>query len=58
MNRRSLLIQEKRRKQPIAELQRKWDKAKGRHSNHYWTVEWLDLCYAKAEELCNGINWQ
>jgi len=37
------IIEEKRRKQPISEIKRKWEKAKGRHSNQYWTAEWLDF---------------
>lgn len=37
-----------RRNQPIEELQRKWNKAKGRWSNSIWATEWLDLAYARA----------
>ena len=36
------ILEEERRKQPIEELQRKWNKAKGRHSNRYWCTELLD----------------
>lgn len=45
------ILDEERRKQPIAELERKWNKAKGRHSNAFWTTEWLDLARARADEM-------
>ena len=45
------ILREERRKQPIEELERKWNKAKGRHSNQYWTAEWLDLAHARAREM-------
>jgi len=45
------ILDDERRKQPIAELERKWNKAKGRHSNAYWCAEWLDLASAKGKEL-------
>lgn len=40
-----------RQRQPLAELERKWLKARGRHSNRFWAQEWLDLCAARAAEL-------
>ena len=42
------ILQDERRKQPIAELERKWNKAKGRHSKQIWLTEELDLLDAKA----------
>lgn len=52
------ILREERRKQPIEELERKWEKAKGRHSNAFWCDEWLDLAYARAKKwyefLCEG----
>ncbi len=43
------ILEEERRKKPIEELERKWNKAKGRHSNRYWCAEWLDLAAARAK---------
>lgn len=54
---RSERIREFRQKQPIAELERKWNKAKGRWSNQFWAAEWLDLSSARAAELNRGIKW-
>ena len=57
MESRQKIITEFRRNKPIAELERKWEKAKGRHSNRYWCAEWLDLAHARAirfAELFNG----
>ena len=45
-----------RQRQPIAELERKWNKAKGRHSNRYWIAEWLDLAYAKGKALARRFK--
>lgn len=58
MSDRSDKINEYRRKQPIEELERKWDKARGRHSNQFWCTEWLDLAHKLAEIMCEvlGIN--
>lgn len=50
------ILREERRKQPIEELRRKYEKAKGRHSNHYWFAEELDLADAKAEEIVKLFN--
>lgn len=50
------LLQDERRKQPIEELERKWMKARGRHSNAYWCLEWLDLAHARGEEMCRKLN--
>jgi hypothetical protein len=44
-------IAEFRRGKPIAELERKWLKANGRHSKRYFTVEHLDLSHARARML-------
>ncbi len=44
-------IDEYRRRQPIAELERKWNKARGRHSKNYWAVEWVDLAWARGREM-------
>jgi hypothetical protein len=51
MQDREKRITEYRRNKPIAELERKWNKAKGRHSNHYWCAEWLDLAHARSREM-------
>ena len=51
MKEREEKIAEYRRSKPIPELKRKWDKAKGRHSNRFWTVEWLDLAHARAKKM-------
>lgn len=51
------ILEEERRKQPIEELERKWNKAKGRHSNAYWCAEWLDLAHARAEIIYKKLNW-
>ena len=50
------IIEKERRKQPIEELERKWNKAKGRHSNAYWCIEWLDLAAARAHIMWKAIN--
>ena len=47
---RQAKIDKIRRSQPINELERKWKKAKGRHSNQFWAVEWLDLAIRRAED--------
>jgi hypothetical protein len=49
------ILEEERRKQPIEELERKWNKAKGRHSNQYWCVEWLDLANARGKLMYNKL---
>ena len=50
------ILEKERRKQPVEELERKWNKAKGRHSNAYWCCEWLDLAHARAIKMCNFFN--
>ena len=50
------ILAEERQKQPIEELERKWKKSKGRHSNAYWSQEWIDLAMARAEELDKFFN--
>jgi hypothetical protein len=45
-------IREYRANQPIEELERKWNKAQGRHSNHFWCTEWIDLA------MCKGKKWK
>lgn len=52
------ILDAERQKQPIKELERKWEKAKGRHSNHYWTQEWIDLSFARGKELAKKLGWQ
>ena len=50
------ILDEERRKQPIAELERKWNKARGRHSRAFWTAEWLDLAKARGEKMYQRLN--
>lgn len=50
------ILREERRKQPIEELERKWNKAKGRHSKQFWTSEWLDLANARAKEFVKSFH--
>jgi hypothetical protein len=38
-------------RQSDAELERKWEKARGRWSNRYWAQEWLDVAHREAEKL-------
>ena len=40
-----------RQAQSIDELERKWNKVKGRHSNTFWEQEWIDLAMARAKRL-------
>ena len=40
-----------RRMKSVKELERKFNKAKGRHSKNYWCVEHLDYVFALADEL-------
>jgi hypothetical protein len=49
-------ITEFRRSQPEAELERKWNKARGRHSNSFYIMEWLDLAWVRAEALYQRIQ--
>ena len=35
----------------MAELERKWAKAKGRWSNAYWSAEAIDLAFARGSDL-------
>jgi len=53
---RSERIDKFRRSQPIEELERKWKKEKGRHSNQFWCLEWLDLAHARGKEIDNYFN--
>jgi hypothetical protein len=50
------ILEDERRKQPIAELERKWNKAKGRHSNQFWTAEWLDLAAVRGHKMWLKMN--
>ena len=52
------ILDDERRKQPVEELERKWDKAQGRHSNAYWAAEWIDLAYARAAILSKKLHWR
>jgi hypothetical protein len=45
-----------RRRQPIAELERKWAKARGRWSNRYWAAEWLDLAAVRADQMLKKLR--
>ena len=45
-----------RQRQPLAELERKWNKARGRHSNRYWIQEWVDLADARGREMARIIE--
>ena len=56
MEQRQARIAEKRSRQPIAELERKWMKARGRHSNSYWSAEWLDLASARGRILLQKLR--
>lgn len=49
------ILAEARQKQPMEELERKWSKARGRWSNHYWAAEWIDLARKRADELWKGL---
>lgn len=51
-------IDEHRRNKPVAELERKWLKAKGRHSNRFWCIEWLDLADHIAKKLIDRLKTQ
>lgn len=44
-------------KQPDAELERKWAKAKGRWSNQYWAFEWLDVAERRAKRWIVAMGW-
>lgn len=51
------LLDLERQKQPIEELERKWNKAKGRHSNQFWCQEWIDLANARAKQIVSKMKW-
>ena len=61
MKEREERIAEYRCDKSLDELERKWRKAKGRHSNRFWCIEQLDLARAVAREFAkifrtrNGI---
>jgi len=55
MKERLLRIQEFRRKQPLAELERKRDRAH-RWKGMLWTTEDLDFIHVSAEHLYNQIQ--
>ena len=38
-------------RQSDEELERKWAKAEGRHSNQFWTQEWLDVAKRRAKHI-------
>lgn len=40
------------------ELERKWVKAKGRHSNQFWAQELLDVARRRGARLAEAIKWQ
>jgi hypothetical protein len=39
------------------EIARKWVKAQGRWSNHYWAQEWLDVADRRAKHLFKDLTW-
>ena len=47
-----------RKKQPVEELRRKAQKAKGRHSKNFWIQEEIDLADAEAREICQRMGWR
>lgn len=49
-------IEEIRQSQPMEELERKWNKSKGRHSNQFYTQEGLDLADRRAKELSTRLK--
>jgi hypothetical protein len=49
-------IEHARQTQPLAELRRKWEKSRGRHSNARWSQEAVDLVYAEGRELMKNIR--
>ena len=51
MKERAERIAEYRQRQPVAELERKARKARGRYGNHYWLMEEIDLAIARGREL-------
>lgn len=55
-NDRATAIALNRRQQPMAELERKWKKAKGRWSNQYWSAEWIDLAEKRADEMMEKLR--
>lgn len=44
-------------RQSDAELERKWEIARGRHSNQLWAQEWLDLADRRAKRLYHALQW-
>lgn len=54
MTERQLKIEAARRKQPPAELERKFRKSNGRHSKVAWTAEACDFVIVSGE---NWANW-
>lgn len=56
MSEAGLRIAEIRQHQPMAELERKWEKARGRYSNRYWIQEWLDLAQARGREFVKKLK--
>ena len=45
-----MILDKYRQNKPLVELERKWNKAQGRHSNQFWCQEWLDLAHARADK--------
>ena len=56
MEQRQVRIAEKRRRQPMVELERKWVKARGRWSNAYWATEWIDLAWARGNAMWGKLQ--
>ena len=45
-------------RQPVKELKRKLDKAKGRHSNDRWCQEEMDLAAARSIEILRKLQFR
>ena len=58
MKEREERIAEYRRNKPFDELERKWKKARGRHSNRMWCAEELDLAHAFGKKFADLFNRQ
>ncbi len=40
------------------ELEHRWEIAKGRHSNQFWTQEWLDLAFRRGRRRAAELKWE
>jgi hypothetical protein len=55
---RARAIEMYRVRQPAEELERKLDKAKGRHSNDRWCQEAMDVAAARAIEILRKLRFK